>query len=496
MEKQRAFELLSLHTNKIITNQSLVAEIKQSAPSSLTYVNIKHMLYHIAHGLNHVPQCANPDCNNHVKWDKHNQQYTKYCSYKCANYLTSKTTSQKRMQTNKEKYGGNAPACSKKVVLKAKQTNILRYGEQYTQVFNERSKQSLLKKYGIINVSQLHIDQQTRDLLNDKNFLYEQHVKKQQSLQKIARDLNVSDTTVNRCLKKHNIHPERFYSSDGEIQIKQFLAEHNISFLSNVKNIISPFELDIYIPEYKLAIEYNGLFWHSEANGKTSSYHLQKTIECEKKGIRLIHIFEDEWRDQQQKCKDTLLHFLGKSEKGVFARLTTIKEITWKEAKKFLDAYHLLGAGSPGNYRIGAYDPNNNLIAVMVFGLPNNEKSKNIIELKRFVTNKKNNPGLGSKMFFEAIKQKQYQEVIAFVDRRWFTGSVKNHIGFIKVGETKPAIWWTDGKNRFHRRFMTKQQLIKQGNPQQLSKRNILLKYGFYRIWDCGKIKLLWTKNK
>jgi len=288
-------------------------------------------------------------------------------------------------------------------------------------------------------------------------------------------------------------------SSKSEREILLFIrSELNINnVIENSRSIISPYELDIFLPEYNIAIEFNGLYWHSEIHDRiTPDYHLNKTQMCEEQGIRLIHIFEDEWRDQQQKCKDTIRHLLGKSVKGVYARQTYIKEIPWKTAKDFLNQYHLLNAGSSGNYRIGAFDKKTDeLIGVMVFGRSSSERT-NEIELKRFVTNKKNNPGLGSKMFKYAVKSKEYQEVIAFVDRRWFTGLVKSYIGFEKVDETVPALWWTDAKERHHRRWKTKSGLIKEGvgTPAD-TKVSMMNKLGYSRIWDCGKIKLKWLSE-
>ena len=65
-------------------------------------------------------------------------------------------------------------------------------------------------------------------------------------------------------------------------------------------------ELDIYIPDRKVAIEYNGLYWHSIENGKDKEYHISKSIECEQLGIHLIHVFGDEWK----KRKDEISSFI------------------------------------------------------------------------------------------------------------------------------------------------------------------------------------------
>lgn len=265
----------------------------------------------------------------------------------------------------------------------------------------------------------------------------------------------------------------------------------------NTRSIITPYELDIFIPSHKLAIEYNGLYWHSEANGVESKYHLKKHIMCEEKGIRLISIFEDEWKYKKEIVEATLRHFLGKSERGYFARKVNIEEINSKTAISFLDKHHLLGF-TTSKYKVGAFY-GDELIAVMTFGTPSDERgSVDTIEMKRFVTDKRNHPGLGSKMFKWAIDRYDFDSVIAFVDRRWFTGSFKFISGFKEVYSTNPTLYWTDFKNRYKRRFITKSKLLENSDfsGKNLTKKQMMNELGYYRIWDCGKIKLRWTKDR
>ena len=470
---------------------SVVKEIYDFTASHLTPVNKLREHYDwVLNNRTDFPSCKR--CGKSLQWDVYVDEYKTFCSTKCMS--NDSCVQQQKKRTCNVRYGGVAPACNKQVLEQMKLTSIKRYGDNYTKVFSDRSKDVIQKRYGVSNISQKHIPDQTLTNLQDGVYLYQEHIEKQQPLQTIAASLGVTDTTINRYMRTHGIEVKRFYHSGGETEIQTFLTELGVEFITNSKNIIPPHELDIYIPSKKIAIEYNGLFWHSERNGKNALFHLNKTKLCEAAGVRLIHIFEDEWSNMREQCQDTIRHMLGKSERGVYARNTTIREIDWTEAKAFLNKYHLLGAGTAGNYRIGAFDGANTLIAVMVFGMQNNEKSdKHQIELKRFVTNKKNNPGVGSKMFAYAIKHQKYESVVAFVDRRWFTGLVKDHIGFERVSETPPSIWWTNGRVRLHRRFVTKQQLIRDGGTGQDSKRSILSTKGFYRIWDSGKLKLVWN---
>lgn len=496
MNKNEAKTLLDTHTNKITKSPNVVQEIMDASPAGISYVNIKHRLYHIMTGLTSAPTCANDDCEEHVMWDHRNQRYPTTCGYTCSNKITASRTLNKRMNTNTKRYGGNAPACDPTVVQARHNTCEKRYGPDYNKAIHQKAKRTLQTQYGVENVSQLHISNDTRDKLNTPQYLIQEHLTKRQPLQKIAADLQVSDTTVNRFMKNQGIEIKRFYNSSGELELRQFFSDMGVTFTTNTKELIPPQEIDIYLPDFKIAIEFNGVYWHSERAGKTRLYHLSKTEQCEAQGVRLIQIFEDEWRDDKQKCIDTLIHLIGKSNRGIGARETVIREIPWKQAKAFLNTHHLLHAGTAGNYRIGAFGPNDELIGVMVFGHQNNENSNpDAIELKRFVTNKNNNPGLGSKMFHYAIKQKQYQEVIAFVDRRWFTGLVKDHIGFKRVGVVPPTVWWTDGRKRYHRRFITKKKLNDMGLDPQVSKRQVLHQLGYFRIWDCGKYKLKWERS-
>jgi len=87
--------------------------------------------------------------------------------------------------------------------------------------------------------------------------------------------------------------PYKSNISTYEIEIKNFLKSKNIEYEINDRKILKGKEIDIYIPEYNLAIEFNGLYWHSEIY-KDKNYHLNKTEECLKNNIQLIHIFEDE----------------------------------------------------------------------------------------------------------------------------------------------------------------------------------------------------------
>jgi hypothetical protein len=283
--------------------------------------------------------------------------------------------------------------------------------------------------------------------------------------------------------------------SKPEQEVFDFVSQYVDDIEQSNRSIIKPKELDMVIQSRNMAIEFCGIYHHSTKFGKPANYHLTKHVSCEDLGIRLITIFDDEWRDKRHIVEDTLRHFMGASEKGVGARKTTIREIEWKEAKAFLNDRHLMGAGQSGNYRIGAFD-GDELISVMVFGFPSDERGiQDTIEMKRFVTNGKNNAGVGSKMFKHAVREMGYKKVMAFIDRRWFTGSFKSIAGFEVVSVTQPSKYWTNGNVRKHRRFKTKAGMLKSGEATDpsLTKERMLADLGYYSIYDCGKVKVEWT---
>jgi hypothetical protein len=276
--------------------------------------------------------------------------------------------------------------------------------------------------------------------------------------------------------------------SAGEREIKEFIEELGIAVDHRRRDLIAPYEIDIYVPEFNIGIEYCGLMWHSEKYKKSKTYHLMKHELCEKIGIRLITIFEDEWKHNRDKVVASIRHFMHKSDRGEAGRKCSITDIPWKQAKEFLNEYHLLDAGTSGKHRVGAFDRNGALVGVMVFGIPSDERgTTDVMELKRFVTDGDNHPGLMSRMLKWSMIRYEFNRVTAFVDRRWFSGDSKLQSGFKVVGTSPPSLWWTDFRRRYHRRHFSKSSL---GGSDTKSKRELLEDMGIHRIWDCGKLKL------
>ena len=291
--------------------------------------------------------------------------------------------------------------------------------------------------------------------------------------------------------------------SKGEMSVFDYLRTlYYEEILTRCKNVISPYELDIYIPSKKIAIEYDGLIWHSERFNKDKNYHLTKTQLCEKQGIQLIHIFENEWINKREIVKAKLKHILGCDDnlQKVFARKCMVKEINKIESKKFLNVNHIQGF-SGATHHFGCFY-NNELIGVMSF--KRETKNSDKWELTRFATDiTRHCVGVGGKLFKHFISKHNPSEIKSFADRRWSTNNDNLYIklGFKLDKVLKPDYYYINNKlDLFHKFNFRKQTLLKKYPNKELNENmteyEMTQKLGYYKIWNCGLLRYLWTKRK
>ncbi len=275
--------------------------------------------------------------------------------------------------------------------------------------------------------------------------------------------------------------------SKTEDEIATYLTGLKVKVIKRDKKILDGIELDIVIPEHKIAIEYNGLRWHSEKFGRGRHYHLGKTKLCQEKGYRLIHIFEDDFRSRKSVILDFLSHLVGKSEKNIiYGRKTTITKIDTAESKKFLDIHHIQGSAK-ASFSYGIFY-NGELVAVTSFKKGSkNTKNKDSMELVRHATKYTVIGALG-----KSIKhfQRQHSErLFTFCDDSFFSGDSYIKAGFKKDGKIPPDYKYVIGKNREHKFKWRLKQISTKLGITGLSEYEAMKSVGFYRIWDCGKTK-------
>jgi len=287
------------------------------------------------------------------------------------------------------------------------------------------------------------------------------------------------------CPKCANIGP-----SKSEVEINCFINSLNLKTETSNRTILNGQELDIFIPSHNLAIEFDGLYFHSE-KFRDKNYHLNKTIECENKNIKLIHIFEDEWIFKKDIVKSRLKNILGLTTSKIYGRQTIIKEIDNKLAKQFLNNNHLQGYTN-SLIKLGLFY-NNELVSVMLFNKPRKGIGGSFdgYELSRFA-NKMNYNVIGgaSKLLKYFINIYKPKEIRSYADRRWSDGSLYETLGFELTHINRPNYWYIINKQiREHRFNFRKEKLQKQGfDTINKTEHEIMLKRGIYRIYDCGTL--------
>ena len=282
------------------------------------------------------------------------------------------------------------------------------------------------------------------------------------------------------------------FNSKPQKEIEAFISDElMLNVLSNHKKILNGVEIDLYIPSIRIGIEYNGLYWHSEKMGKTKHYHQLKTILAENENIKLIHIFEDEWRDKKEIVKDRLRHIFGKTTNKIYGRKCVVKEITPEEKKYYLENNHIQGNDN-STIRLGLFN-DDKLVGVMTFSKPRkslgyNKNENNVYELVRFASN--NVIGGADKLLKYFIRAYNPVKIISYADRRWSQGELYKKLGFNYVSSTKPNYWYTKNyKTREHRFNYRKNILVSKGYDVNKTEFEIMDSLGYGKIWDCGSFK-------
>jgi hypothetical protein len=419
----------------------------------------------------------------------------------------------KSKSTCLERYGVENGGGSQKALKKIKNTNLKKRGVEYPmqdQSVIEKAKNTFIEKYGVDTPFKME-KTKTTNKIRTKTKSYNEFILNNEfdepmfSLQEYIDRTDDTQIFEFKCKKCGNIfkttHHDGYHSkcpicyptfngtSNEEKEVFEFIQSLiNAPILKNTRDIISPMELDIYIPSKKIAIEFDGLYWHN-LEYKDKFYHLTKTKLCEANGIQLIHIFENEWIVKQKIVKSRIANLLGINTKSVYARNCTIKEIDNKTAKLFFDKNHIQG-GINSNINIGL-EYENEIIGIMSFS-KSRFSNRYQYELTRYSSK------LGYRIIGGAGKLLKYFEknynpksLISYADRRWSTGKMYESLGFVFQSNSFPNYWY------FKSNDLTK--LESRIKYQKHKLKNILVNFdtnkteiqnmianGFNAIYDCG----------
>jgi hypothetical protein len=438
----------------------------------------------ILNDITELPTCLT--CGKGMIPKRGQSQYIpRFCSNPCAQLHES--TREKIINTNMERYGVD---CHLRQEVKEKHLKK-RYGvinpSQLDWVQDKKKKNSI-EKYGVL-YQQKHLNLDKIHLLSDVEYL--------SSTNKIdiMQETGISQSHLSKILLRLGITDG--IKSHPEESVADYVASiYNGEIIRNSRSIIAPNELDIYIPEYKLAIELHGLFWHAEQK-KGKWYHRDKLLQCEECGIKLLQIYENEWADvnTSKVWKSIISHHINQSN-VIYARKTEIRKPSKKEERLFLDQNHLQGfVGSRCAY--GLYYENQ-LVALMSFGKPRFNKAYDW-ELLRYCCALNTTVVGGASKVFKHFVSNNTGSVITYADRRYSDGGLYRALGFDEKAPSPPCsqyiINWKETRNRMQFQKHKLVKILDDFDPKLTAYQNCL-NNGYDRIWDAGnRVFELTTKD-
>jgi hypothetical protein len=410
---------------------------------------------------------------------------------------------------------------SVKVKEKKNKTFIENYGslENLNSNIQNKIKKTSLEKYGVEHffMSQEVINKRINSYINtinnkivsilEDNYIF---INKEYNKNKTNNYLNIFCKTCNTefkilrqllfkrkerkeilCL---NCNPIFNGTSLEQIELFNYIKNliPDLEVLENIDTIISPKHLDIYIPNLKIAFEYNGIYWHSEEY-KDKNYHLDKTNSCKNIGIDLIHIFSDDWIYKKDIVKSIIKNRLGLTDNKIFARKCNIRLVDSKICKEFLEKNHLQG-NINSKINLGLYYKND-LVSLMTFGnlriFMNQKSKKGHYELLRFCSLLNLNVIGGANKLFNYFKNNYYyEEIISYCNNSRSSGNLYNILGFSFSHISSPGYSYVKDDIRYSR-FNWKNLIDNKDNKHE---KEIMFENNFFRIYDCGMIKYVFNK--
>ena len=450
----------------------------------------------IWHWINNINTYYLCKCGKKITFNKNwLDGYRGGCSAKCSQNNLS--TKEKRKKTTIEKYGVDNVAQNNEIKNRIVETNLEKYGTKCSFQNKEVQKKwidNIQEKYGVDHYFKTDEFKKKCKIY----YLQKYGVEHQSGSEEIQR--RIQETCMNRYGVSTYLNTEharnsikKYNRSSYEKEICEWLDLLNIKYEHSYRRLISPLLVDVYIPDYKLALEFNGLYWHSEF-GKDKNYHLNKTLLCKEQGVHLIHIWEDDWLNRKEIIKSIILNKTLKIDTKIFARKCKIMELNNETASIFLNSNHIQGY-SRFSCSYGLYY-NDELVSLMSFGY-RYINAKKEYELIRFC-NKINTIVIGaaSKLFSYFLKNNpEINEIKSYADISIFNGDIYTKLGFKYSHRSQINYWWVVKGIRKHRFNYNKKKLIGMGYDPLKTEVEIMHELGNYRIYGCGQDKYIWVKN-
>ena len=437
--------------------------------------------------------------------------------------------------TNQDKYGTKSPTQNSEVLERVRATNQKNLGVDWSQQSPEvmaRSNQTYLKRYGTRRPSQNPKIQEKMKSTTQERFgvdWYGQTVQSREKFRSTGRKkgyqalvntvtsakplftqddyLGGTSTTLftwqcaecsqefqqtqrgNSPVRCYSCHPRK--ETWGETAIKSWLQSHNILFEQWNRKIIAPQEFDFWLPELKLGIEFNGIWFHREGNVPSRAYHHLKYRSAKDAGVKLIQVWEHELHRSPAIVFDRLSHACGLSSRKIGARKCTIQRLDRAQALEFFTRTHLQGHANSGSIW-GLFDCDKVLVAAASFG-PSRYSQTVKWELLRFASAPGTTVvgGMG-RLLAHAQKELKFDSLLTYANLNWGNGAVYGALGFEFVNYSNPNYWYFKNIDTIHSRVkFQKHKII--GLAPGSSEREIAKNMGYSRFFDAGNA--VWIKR-
>lgn len=370
---------------------------------------------------------------------------------------------------------------------------------KYLRVNVERLKQ-VFQKYGI---QQLSLSEATsigkQKSWNRRKPPKEDVIsvyKKYKNLGATANHFSMSINSLRKIFQEYGIKVQYGQRSQKEIELFEWCQSLNpeLDWVANERSLIAPFEVDMYCPELNLAIEYNGVYWHSQSgpNNIDKNYHQKKWKMCNEQGVKLITVFET---DDIEKVKNLIRHII-KPTNRVYARLCTVERVTSSEAKSFHEQYHINGFVG-GSYHY-ALKYKGEIVQVASFSKTRFNKDYDF-ECARNTIGDTSVIGGTSKLFKSFFREVGDVSLLSYADLRFGSGDVYKHCGLTLKYVTKPNYYYYNKNNpdglesrvKFQKHKL--EYLLSDYDPNQTEYQN-MIHNGYDRVFDCGNA--VWVSPK
>lgn len=283
--------------------------------------------------------------------------------------------------------------------------------------------------------------------------------------------------------------------------------------------------VDILVPGHHLGIEFNGLYWHSDATGTSSTYHRDKSRLAAEHGLRLVHVWEDEWALSPAIVLRSLAHRLSALDhlhsafmtagipdqfdprfvERLGARTLTPAATNRAQADNFFRRHHIQGSVTLSR-SYALLDDDGEIRALLGLRSPKANsrahRREGQWEIQRYAT-----LGLVPGGFTRLLEYARTQMLSEGVDlTSWISlsdngvseGGMYTAAGFTHDGEIRPSYWYTGGiaagrrapKEGFQKkRFREDPALLW---DEDWTEREAAAANRLHRVYDAGKTR--WVK--